>query len=128
MNTNDQQLDSVFQALSDTTRRNILMRTRNSDETVSDLTAHYNMSMPAITKHLNVLEQAGLIVRRKEGRKRLCRAEPKNLTNAMEWLEYYQEFWNEQLESLKQFVEKSVEQNTAAPTSHKNIVKGDKHE
>lgn len=101
----EQQLDSIFQALSDATRRSILLRIRDSDETVSDIAAHYEMSMPAITKHLNILERAGLIVRRKDGRKRLCRAEPENLASAMEWLEHYQQFWNEQLNSLKHFVE-----------------------
>ena len=101
----DKQLDTIFQALSDTTRRSILLRIRNNDETVSEIAAHYSMSMPAITKHLHVLAQAGLIVRRKEGRKRLCRAEPKNLSKAIKWLQHYQQFWDEQLDSLKQFVE-----------------------
>lgn len=105
MDIPSQQLDHIFQALSDSTRRSILLRVRDTDETVSDIAAHYEMSMPAVTKHLNILERAGLIVRRKKGRKRLCRAEPKNLSSAMEWLEHYQQFWDQQLESLKQFVE-----------------------
>lgn len=105
MNTNDQQLDVIFQALSDSTRRSILLRTREQDETVSDIAAHYAMSMPAVSKHLNILEDAGLIQRRKQGRKRLCRAEPKNLSSALAWLEHYQAFWDTQLDSLKTFIE-----------------------
>jgi DNA-binding transcriptional ArsR family regulator len=105
MNTQDQQLDQLFHALADSTRRSILLRVRNTNETVSALTADYDMSMPAITKHLNILEDAGLITRTKHGRQRLCRAEPKNLNSAMEWLEHYQEFWNQQLDSLKEFIE-----------------------
>lgn len=108
MQIQDASLDAIFQALSDSTRRSILMRVRESDQTVSDIADSYTMSMPAITKHLNVLERAGLIVRKKAGRKRLCRAEPKNLNTAMQWLEYYQQFWQTQLESLKGFVEKNA--------------------
>lgn len=106
----DTTLDAVFQALSDTTRRNILMQVNNSEQTVSDIAERYAMTMPAISKHLNVLEQAGLIVRTKAGRKRLCRAEPKNLKNAVQWLAHYQQFWHMQLDSLKDFVEnKAIE-------------------
>ncbi len=105
MNIQEQQLDQVFQALSDATRRSILMRVRDSDENVSDIAACYDMSMPAVTKHLNILERAGLIVRRKDGRQRMCRAEPKRLAEATAWLEHYQKFWGTRLDSLKQFVE-----------------------
>lgn len=84
-----------------------MLRIRDQDETVTDIAAQYDMSVPAVTKHINILERAGLVVKRKEGRKRLCRAEPKSLSNAMEWLEYYQQFWNEQLDNLKYFVEQN---------------------
>ena len=107
MNENNQQLDAIFQALSDTTRRGILMQIRNGEETVSDIAARYDMSMPAITKHLNILENAGLIKRQKAGRKRMCRAEPQNLNNAMAWLEHYQQFWDNQLDNLKSFIEQN---------------------
>ena len=105
MNTSEQTLDDIFQALSDSTRRSILMQVREEEQTVSDIASSYAMSMPAITKHLNILERAGLLVRIKDGRKRLCRAEPRTIQSAVDWLEHYQQFWNMQLDSLKEFVE-----------------------
>ena len=107
MNIGDHKLDRVFQALSDSTRRQILMRIRENDETVNEIASRFEVSLPAISKHLKVLERAGLISRRKEGQKRFCHAEPAIIEDATAWLEYYQEFWNERLESLRQFIEKS---------------------
>ena len=101
----DQNLDRIFQALSDSTRRQILMRIRDSDETVNEIASKFSVSLPAISKHLKVLERAGLISRRKVGQKRFCHAEPSIMEDAVAWLEYYQEFWNERLENLRQFVE-----------------------
>ena len=63
------------------------------------------MSFPAITKHLGVLEEAGLLKRKKMGRKRLCRVERARLTEALNWLKVYQDYWGDQLDNLKTFIE-----------------------
>jgi DNA-binding transcriptional ArsR family regulator len=107
MNSSNQQLDQVFHALSDGTRRSILANVLGKEETVSEIASRYDMSMPAITKHLKVLEKAGLITRIKQGRERRCIAEPKNLQEASQWLNHYQQFWSSQLDSLKDYLENS---------------------
>ena len=106
MSLQEQELNALFQALSDSTRRAILMQVRNKDLSVNEIASQFDISLPAVSKHLNTLESAGLIVRRKQGRHRICHAEPQMLHNAIEWLEYYQSFWEDKLEHLKQFVEK----------------------
>ncbi len=108
----EQQLNDIFQALSDATRRSILMRLQMKEQRVSDIVLHYDMSMPAVTKHLNILEKAGLITRRKEGRERFCQAEPKHLKTAMQWLIHYEKFWDGQLQNLKDFVEHQKDTKT----------------
>ncbi len=105
MLSNEQQLDKVFRALSDSTRRRILMQIRDHDHTVNDIASEFEISLPAVSKHLKVLENAGLISRIKEGRKRLCHVEPKMLDGALAWLEFYQSFWNQRLDSLKELLE-----------------------
>jgi len=112
MRTQDRELDRLFQALSDTTRRGILMRIREGDRTVNDVASQFDISLPAVSKHLTILERAGLLTRRKEGRKRICHVEPRQLQSATEWLDFYQRFWNEQLENLKQFVETDTDGTT----------------
>jgi DNA-binding transcriptional ArsR family regulator len=108
----NRELDRLFQALSDTTRRGILMRIREGDRTVNDIASQFDISLPAVSKHLSILERAGLLTRRKEGRKRICHVEPQQLHSATEWLEFYQSFWIEQLENLKQFVETDADDTT----------------
>ncbi len=105
MTSSEQQLDRVFQALSDSTRRNILLQIREQDLTVNDIASQFEISLPAVSKHLKVLEQAGLISRQKQGRKRLCHAEPELLAEPLAWLEYYQSFWSERLDNLKELLE-----------------------
>ena len=105
MQATEQQLDRVFQALSDSTRRNILMQIREHDETVNAIASNFEISLPAVSKHLKVLERAGLIRRIKDGRNRLCHVEPALMHDASEWLEFYQRFWTERLNNLKDFIE-----------------------
>ena len=105
MQSNEQELSRVFQALSDSTRRNILMQIREQDETVNNIASKFQISLPAVSKHLKVLEQAGLISRRKDGRKRICHAESALMRDATDWLEFYQGFWNQRLSKLKHFIE-----------------------
>jgi DNA-binding transcriptional ArsR family regulator len=90
---NSAALDNVFAALADPTRRAILARLASGETTVMDLAEPFAMSQPAISKHLKVLERAGLVSRRREAQKRPCRLEGAPLAEASGWLESYREFW-----------------------------------
>ena len=93
-------LDGVFAALADPTRRAITQRLAASEASVSELAEPFDMTLPAISKHLGVLEQAGLIERRKEGRVRYCRLVPGPLELAEEWIAHYLAFWNDRFTGL----------------------------
>src|SRR5215203_72250 len=95
-----QQLDAVFGALADPTRRAILARLAQGDLTVGDIAAPFSMSQPAISRHLKVLERAGLISRTPRATARLSHLEGERLREATEWLARYQEFWDESYERL----------------------------
>ncbi|HVV32092.1 MAG TPA: metalloregulator ArsR/SmtB family transcription factor [Vitreimonas sp.] len=86
-------LDATFSALADPTRRAILARLAEGEASVLELAAPFAMSQPAISKHLRVLENAGLISKGRDGQKRPCRIEAEPLEAANEWLERYREFW-----------------------------------
>lgn len=86
-------LDNVFSALADPTRRAILARLASGAATVNELAEPFDMSQPAISKHLKVLERAGLISRDRDGQRRPSRLEAKRLAEASAWLEQYREFW-----------------------------------
>ena len=98
--------DRAFHALADTTRRRILEQLGKTEQTVMQLVDQFTISQPAITKHLNVLEDAGLISRRKMGRQRICRAEPAGLASAAEWLATWSSYWNQRLDDLEEFLTK----------------------
>src|SRR5438105_8851358 len=89
------QLSAVFGALADPTRRAILTRLTTGDATVAELAAPFRMSQPAISRHLKVLEQAGLISRTRRATARLSHLEAEPLRDASDWLARYQAFWNE---------------------------------
>jgi DNA-binding transcriptional ArsR family regulator len=93
-------LDLTFSALSDATRRAILGRLALGEATVGELAAPFNISLPAISRHLKVLEEAALIVRERRGQHRVCRLDPHALASASEWLEGYRRFWTEGLDRL----------------------------
>src|SRR5271156_6046682 len=102
-------LDSTFAALSDATRRGILARLAHQGETsVSELAAPYKMSLPAVSKHLRVLEHAGLVSRQKDGRVHRCRLRAEPMKDAAAWIERYRQFWEAQLDSLARYLEDSV--------------------
>jgi len=105
MVTNDQQLDLVFGALADTTRRRILARLAQGEATVGELAAPFEISRPAISKHLRVLERAGLIHRTRDGRLRRCELEAEPLREASAWVERYREFWEDRLDALAEYLE-----------------------
>jgi DNA-binding transcriptional ArsR family regulator len=99
-------LDRVFGALADPTRRALLARLEVEDAiSVSDLARPLTISLPAVMKHLDVLEQAGLVSRRKTGRTVACRLTAAPMEDAMAWLGRYQRFWSESLDRLAAMVE-----------------------
>jgi DNA-binding transcriptional ArsR family regulator len=98
-------LDSTFAALSDATRRGILARlARQGEVSVSELAAPYKMSLPAVSKHLRVLEHAGLVARQKDGRVHRCRLQAEPMKEAGAWIEHYRHFWGAQLDSLARYL------------------------
>ena len=97
-------LDSTFGALSDPTRRAIVERLTRADASVGELAEPFDMSLPAISKHLTVLERAGLVERIKEGRTRRCRLVDEPMREALEWIASYGRFWEEQLDSLERLL------------------------
>ncbi|MBV7336057.1 metalloregulator ArsR/SmtB family transcription factor [Chloroflexi bacterium TSY] len=109
------QIDQVFSALAHATRRAILKNLTQGPITVSDLAAQFSVSMPAISKHLRVLERAGLLRQQKEGRIRYCHLVPKPLEDAAEWLEFYRMFWEERFDALEEFLDESDESDSQKP-------------
>jgi DNA-binding transcriptional ArsR family regulator len=95
------EMDAVFQALSHSARRDMLGRLADHDRTISELAAPYRMSLAAASKHVKVLERAGLIHRSVQGRQHLCRLAPQPLAKASEWLRVYERFWTGRLDSLE---------------------------
>ncbi|MCP3373866.1 ArsR/SmtB family transcription factor [Bradyrhizobium cajani] len=105
----DETLDRTFAALSDPTRRALLARLVGQDSlSVSELAAPFPISLPAIMKHLDVLTDAGLIVREKTGRTVACRLTAQPMEQAMNWLNRYAQFWSDNLDRLTAFVEEET--------------------
>jgi len=99
-------LDRTFAALSDPTRRALVMRlAQEPGLSVSELASPFDVSLPAIMKHLDVLSDAGLIARNKTGRTVACRLDAEPMREAFEWLNRYEQFWSERLNSLAAFLE-----------------------
>lgn len=97
-------LDATFAALADPTRRAILKRLATGETTVTALAAPFDMSMPAISKHLKVLERAGLIKRGRDAQYRPCRLDPGPLHEVADWLEQYRQFWEQSLDRLEDYL------------------------
>jgi len=100
----DQVLDQTYAALADPTRRAILTRLQQQEACVTELAAPFNMSLNAVSKHLQMLERAGLIRREVRGREHYLSANPEPLQYAADWLNAYQQFWNHRLERLDAFL------------------------
>jgi DNA-binding transcriptional ArsR family regulator len=100
------QLSEVFSALADPTRRAILARLADGDANVAELTAPFPMSQPAISRHLKVLERAGLISRHRRATERLSHLEAEPLREATAWLAEYREYWDESFDRLDQLLAK----------------------
>ncbi|HUP98268.1 MAG TPA: metalloregulator ArsR/SmtB family transcription factor [Usitatibacter sp.] len=94
-------LDTVFQALADSTRRAMLRRLAAEPLTVGQLAQPFDMSLAAASKHIKVLERAGLVQRTVEGRTHTCRLDARPMHGGMEWIRFYEKFWNERLDALE---------------------------
>jgi DNA-binding transcriptional ArsR family regulator len=101
----DDELDRAFAALADSTRRAILARLRTGEAGVLDIAEPFPMSQPAISKHLKVLEAAGLVSRRRQAKHRLCHLEAGRLKDASDWLGTYREFWEDSFARLDEYVD-----------------------
>lgn len=99
------QLDATFAALADPTRRAILARLADGEATVMELAEPFSMSQPAISKHLRVLERAGLVIPGKDAQRRPRRLEAKPLAEATEWLEKYRKFWEARFQKMDALLE-----------------------
>ena len=98
-------LTATFGALADPTRRAILARLSKSDASVFELAEPFDMSQPAVSKHLKVLERAGLIVRGRDAQRRPCRLDPRRLKQASDWLGTYRQFWEASYERLDDYLQ-----------------------
>ena len=110
MVTNCAGLDLIFGALADPTRRAILARLAEGDATVGELAHPFTVSRPAISKHLRVLEQAGLVRRSRHGRLSRCGLDAGPMRDAAEWVEHYREFWEDQLDSLSRYLDQQEQE------------------
>jgi DNA-binding transcriptional ArsR family regulator len=101
-----ERLDDVFAAVSDPTRRAILARLAEREMTISEIAEPYDMTFYAVSKHVRVLERAGLIERDVRGREHYCRLEPEPLREAGDWIDNYRVFWEQRLQALERHIVK----------------------
>ena len=114
-----QSLDATFAALADPTRRAILARLASGEASVSELAEPFGISQPAISKHLKVLERAGLVSHGRDAQRRPRRLEARPLAEATEWLENYRQFWEKRFQQLDTLLEelKSLDRNAKTRTA-----------
>lgn len=101
----DERLDAVFHALADTTRRRIVAQLARGPSSVGDLAAPFSISLAAVSKHIDVLEDAGVVARTRDGRFKRCRLEPHALDEASSFIEDYRSFWEDTLDGLAEYLE-----------------------
>lgn len=111
------QLSATFSALADPTRRAILARLALGETSVTELAEPFEMSMPAVSKHLKVLERAGLIARGREAQWRPCRLDAEPLRDAASWIEEYRRFWEESLDRLDEYLRQIKEGRKKSKTN-----------
>jgi DNA-binding transcriptional ArsR family regulator len=107
-------LDTIFHALSDSTRRGMLASLALGDKSVGELAQPFAMSFAGASKHVKVLEEAGLIRREVRGRTHICTLEPGPLASADQWLRYYERFWTNRLDALEQLLREDDARKAAA--------------
>ncbi|HEY6421179.1 MAG TPA: metalloregulator ArsR/SmtB family transcription factor [Candidatus Binataceae bacterium] len=113
-------LNTTFAALADPTRRAILARLASGETTVSELAEPFAISGPAISKHLKVLERAGLIARGREAQWRPCRLQAGPLKDAADWLEHYRRFWEQSFDRLEEYLRELQTKEKGQVTERKN--------
>jgi DNA-binding transcriptional ArsR family regulator len=119
------QLDSVFHALGDPTRRRMLRELVGGERTVGQLAEPFVISLAAASKHIKVLENAGLIRREVRGRTHLCRLDPGALASAHQWLSFYERFWTDRLDVLERLLREEDARKSPNPKKSPNHKKGD---
>jgi len=102
-------LNLTFAALSDDTRRNILTRLTQGETRLSDLAEPFSMTQTAVSKHVNILQKAGLLIVEKRGRTRHCRLNAANLKDASDWLHEYEAFWLKQFDNLANYLSQEAD-------------------
>ena len=112
----ERDLDAIFAALADPTRRAILARLTTGEYSVMELAEPFAVSQPAITKHLNVLEAAGLISRRRDGQRRPCKLEARRLAELAEWIGSFREFWEASFDRLDDYLSTLQKEKSHATT------------
>ena len=118
-----ERLDEVFGALADPTRRAVLAKLRHGDHSIGELAEPFEMSLPGFIKHLGILEDAGLIERKKVGRVVSCHLKGGALKAALAWLERYEQFWNTRLDRLGAFLEQKENQAWKSQPTKKPVSK-----
>ncbi len=113
------QLNPVFHALGDATRRRMLRALALGERTVGELAQPFAISLAAASKHIKALENAGLIRREVRGRTHLCRLDPGPLASAHQWLSYYERFWTERLDVLELLLRKEDERQSPTPKTRR---------
>jgi len=116
------QLSATLAALADPTRRAILSRLASGEASVAELGKPFDISPPAVTKHLKVLQRAGLITQRRQAQFRPCRINPQPLREVADWLEEYREMWEQRLDRLEDYLRKLQARQRAGKPRH---AKGD---
>jgi DNA-binding transcriptional ArsR family regulator len=112
VNHHEESLDLIFKALGDQTRRRLLGDLSSSERSISELAGPLKMTLPAVTKHVRVLERAGLVRRSKRGRTHYLRLDPAPLAEAHGWLEVYRGLWNEQFDKLDLYLARKKSRGT----------------
>jgi DNA-binding transcriptional ArsR family regulator len=111
----EQELDRTFAALADPTRRAILERLAKGETSVNELARPFHMSLPAVSKHLKVLERAGLISRSRRAQVRPARLEPAAMKEASDWLEEYRDLWEGRMDRLDAYLRRMAAETEGAP-------------
>lgn len=107
VNYNEHRLDLSFGALAHPIRRGILARLSVGEATVAQLARPFNVSAPAITRHMRILEEAGLLSRKRRGREHHCRLEQERMQEAVAWIEQHRKFWNQRLDALERYLKEN---------------------
>jgi DNA-binding transcriptional ArsR family regulator len=120
-------ISTTFAALADPTRRAILERLATGDASVTEIAEPFEMSLPAVSKHLKVLERAGLIARSREAQWRPCRLEAAPLRDADEWIERYRSFWEQSFDRLDHYLQELQEKQQKQKTRKEDNRNGNKN-